>query len=892
MTAKTPKTHPQPTPRVRKIVTGGSPMKSIALQFLDSKPAGPTGITFGVSWPRGELPIGKPVHVRRADGTAVPTQSWPLAFWPDGSIQWLGMAVVVGPQDGDRFAVVKSAGPAPRQPVTVTECGIEIFRRIDTGVMAVDVGDRGTAILQEIRLAATTAPASGACGATEGGAARTVAGTASLVAVLERRAEENGSEVRRRETCLGVVKQIAVEQSGPVRAVIKLEGRHRDPAGREWLPFTVRLAFWAGLPQIDVVESIVFDGDPQRDFIAGLGLRCHVPLLDTPDNRHVRFASAGGIWCEPARYAHLNAPAQRQLDQLAARRVEPRGEDLLLPAWDGFRLEQDSADHFAIRKHQVGPVAWVEAGHGHRASGLVAVSDAGGGLALGVEDFWQSHPAALAVDGLTGTETTLTAWFWSDQAPPMDLRHYGTRDHRPVYEAVNPDPAVYSNAHGIARTSRLRIWALAGGSAQETIPQYARTAAVPPLLVADPAHYAACRVFGPWQPVDRGTPARAALEDKLDRQFAFFRDQVEERRWYGFWNYGDLMHSYDFQRHVWRYDIGGCAWNNAELAADLWLWYAFIRSGRADMFRLATAMTRHVAEVDAYHLGLWKGQGTRHNVSHWGCPCKEPRVCAAGPKRFLLYLTADERMGDLLDEVAESHHGRATNVPTGPDDWQARIGPTWATFSANWLAAWERSGDPRWRDLIVRGIDGILASPHRLLTGTPFTFDPATGAMTYAGDQAYHANRLVSIFGGAEAWMELTELLDHPAFTAAVADYGRVHAAPPEECARLPESLTRTLSLRWSVAKLAAFAAARDGDPALAARVWELLLVGDGFGTGDSNTHGPRAAFTTAPDVLRGGVVHETGLTLIEGSQWALNVFFALGLVPAALEEAGRNSAR
>ena len=866
-------------------------MQPIALRYLDSRPAAPTGVTWGVPVPRGVLAAGEAVHLRRGDGRPLPTQTWALATWPDGSVKWLGLAAVLGPEDGEAFAVAGGAGPTPETPVRVSGVGIEVYQRVETGVMRADVGDRGVNVIQEIVLAG---PASGGLrrhhpissrAAEDVAGDRTVAGGVNLVCRLRRREAGQAGDLCRCEDFLGLVRRLTVEQAGPVRALLRLDGVHRGAAsGRQWLPFTLRLAFWAGLGQMDLVHTIVFDGDPAADFIAGLGLRCHVPLLDTPDNRHVRFAGEGGIWCEPSRYAHLSAPAARQLEQLAARRIEPRGEDLMLPAWDAFRLDQDSSDHFVIRKRQAGPVSWVDCGHGRRAPGLAAVSDPGGGLAVGVEDFWQAFPSALAIAGLTGTETALTAWFWSDEAAPMDLRHYGTRDHRPVYEAVNPDPAVYSSAEGIARTSRLRLLALGPDTTHEDLAARAAVASSPPLLVADPAHYAACRVFGPWAPADRSTPARAAVEGELDRQFAFFRDQIEERRWYGFWHYGDVMHTYDPQRHVWRYDIGGCAWHNAELAADLALWYHFIRSGRADAFRMAAAMTRHTSEVDSYHLGVWKGQGTRHNVVHWGCPCKEPRVCVAGPKRFLYYLTADERMGDLLAEVAESHLGRATNVPADPAACQARIGPTWATFSGNWLAAWERTGDRRWRDLLIRGIEGILASPHRLLTGTPFDFDPATGAMTYAGDHPYHANRLVSIFGGAEAWMELADLVDHPAFAEAVAEYGRVHAATPEECARLPEGLTRTLSLRWSVAKLAAFAAARDGDARLARRAWELLFVGDGFGhKGDSLS--PRGRFTEAPDPLRGGVVHESSLSTNHDSQWALNVVFALGQVPEALED-------
>lgn len=45
-------------------------------------------------------------------------------------------------------------------------------------------------------------------------------------------------------------------------------------------------------------------------------------------------------------------------------------------------------------------------------------------------------------------------------------------------------------------------------------------------------------------------------------------------------------------------DIGGFAWDNTELATDMWLWYSFLRTGREDIFRMAEAMTRHTGEVD------------------------------------------------------------------------------------------------------------------------------------------------------------------------------------------------------------------------------------------------------------------------------------------------------
>jgi hypothetical protein len=153
--------------------------------------------------------------------------------------------------------------------------------------------------------------------------------------------------------------------------------------------------------------------------------------------------------------------------------------------------------------------------------------------------------------------------------------------------------------------------------------------------------------------------------------------------------------------------------------------------------------------------------------------------------------------------------------------------------------------------------------------------------MTYAGEHTYHANRLVSIFGGAETWMELSGLLEWPAFTDAVAEYGRVHAATPKECASMPESLTHTLGLRWSVAKLAAFASGLTGDDGLASRAWELLFAGDGFGTESSRL--PEVNYRTVPDACR-GTVQEASLTTNHSSQWALNVIAALAQTPEALD--------
>ena len=138
------------------------------------------------------------------------------------------------------------------------------------------------------------------------------------------------------------------------------------------------------------------------------------------------------------------------------------------------------------------------------------------------------------------------------------------------------------------------------------------------------------RAFGYWSLSERKTESEAFLENQLDQLFDFYKNEIEARKWYGLFDYGDVMHTYDPIRHCWRYDMGGFAWQNTELVPTYWLWLYFLRTGREDVFTVAEAMSRHCSEVDFYHFGSMAGIGSRHNVRHWGCSCKEPRVSMAG----------------------------------------------------------------------------------------------------------------------------------------------------------------------------------------------------------------------------------------------------------------------
>jgi hypothetical protein len=538
-------------------------------------------------------------------------------------------------------------------------------------------------------------------------------------------------------------------------------------------------------------------------------------------------------------------------DQVAGKRVpnlnqvDAQSQGLMTDwaVWDDFKLDQPNADGFTIVKRTNPQSTWLQAGAGQRASGLVFAGDVSGGLAVSIRNFWQSYPASLEVRHAASGEAELYAWLWSPDGPAMDLRHYDIKAHGldAVYEDVQPG---FSTATGVARTSELTLFATANVPAKEALAALAQLGRLPPLLVCSSDTLHTAGVFGPWSPADRSTPLKRLVEDQLDGSIALYEKEVEQRHWYGFWYFGNVMHSYDEVRHVWRYDLGGMAWDNTELASDMWLWYSFLRTGRADIFRLAEAETRNTSEVDVYHLGRFAGLGSRHNVVPWGCGAKEARISQAAWKRFYYYLTTDERVGDLMDEVANADYKAVEYDPmrlAQPEtarekQFPGRIrgGPDWLAFLGNWMTKWERTGDTKWRDKIYAGMDSIAAMPYGFRSGKNlvYGYDPKTGKLYQVSDELGDYN-LATIQGGAEVVFELNGLIDHPGWQKAWLQYCRLEDAPADVITRDRLSGTegadgKLTGEEQGGGRLAAYAYFRTKNPAFAQRAIDNMFGGFG----------------------------------------------------------------
>ncbi len=798
-----------------------APAGAIDLNWLGgAAPAVESGVSWGLPWPRGAVRREQTFTLSAADGKPLPLQSWPLAYWPDGSIKFSGYATVAATPGPFRLA------PAPASASIALKLSQSAQAiEIDTGKVQARIPKQGAAFIESLTI--------------EG---RIVARDARLACTLEDRSTPG---TLRFPEFTSSIKTVTVEQSGPVRAVVRIEGVHKN-ATREWLPFIVRLYFYSGAEPVRLVHTIVFDGDHEKDFIKGLGLVFTVPMREQVHNRHVRFAGEGdGLWSEPVQPISGRRMLQGASypDQLAGKRIANKetfngaGQKLLSDwaVWSDFKLSQTTADGFTIQKRTNPESCWLDAIAGRRSAGLVFAGDVSGGLAIGLKNFWQSFPSGPEVRNAASPAADLHVWLWSPDAPAMDLRHYDTRAHDldSSYEDVQPG---FSTPHGVARTSELTLFPSAAVPAKSVTEQHVQLTQAPPLLTATPAHLHSTKVFGIWSLPDRSTPAKKALEDQLDAAFEFYHKEVEQRHWYGFWNYGDVMHQHDGARHEWRYDIGGFAWDNSELGTDMWLWYTYLRSGRADAFRMAEAMTRHTGEVDTYHLGRFAMLGSRHNVRHWGCGAKEARISQAAYRRFHYYLTTDERTGDLMREAVNADF-KATEIDpmrlasplTKPLPYPGRVrgGPDWLAFAGNWMTEWERTGDTKWRDKIVAGMDSIAAMPFGFLTGPNqlYGYDPNTGKL-YALEQQVGTYNLATIMGGGEVVFELNTLIEHAGWKKAWEQYCRLHTARRDVIERDKASGVEGADAQYArPGRLSGYLYSLNRNPAYARKAWSGVRI-------------------------------------------------------------------
>lgn len=796
----------------------------IRLKWLENRAEGQTVCTFSVPWDRGMLTNEKLLTIEDPVGRRINNESHVLAYWDDGSIKWTNHGISeMDPAEYYEIYICKAnpgqSGTGSQEALLGT-AGKE-FIQIDNGILLVKIPVGGKDILRDLYIGE-----------------RLVCRKAMLVSIKECHSSfEEGKEIRY-DQFESTVTSAVLEKNHSVKAVVKVTGKYRYKA-KEWLPFQIRFTFYRNNPEIRMVHTFFYDGNPNKDMIKGIGLRYYQTLEGELYNRHVRISGDTGFLTESPKMLTTARTTKRYetllKEQMDGKNIEFTKEDGVFAGllkdsavWEDYRIHQDSASHYQIKKRTKKQCSWVSVKHGTRSGGGVYLGGTNGGIFSGIRNFWQKYPAAVDLYHIAGDEAEITLWFWSPYGESMDLRHYDTDTHmESSYEGFDE---MRSTPYGIANTTEVSLVVSVSTPSHTALKQMERKLQNPDLLVCTSEYYSSAKAFGIWQSEDTSTDFGRWLESRQKQLIQAFKEQIEVHQWYGFWNYGDIMRFYDPVRHCWKFDLGGCAWNNSELVPDMWLWYSFLHNGDSTAFRLAEAYTRHGSEVDQYHFGEYKGLGSRHNVVHWGCGCKEPRVSMAGLNRFFYYLTGDERMGEILDEVADADYTTVNLDPlrtiVASDGYltHARSAPDWSSYCANWMTKWERYQDFSYRNKILTGIRSLIEMPLGLNSGPMFGYDPGTGSLIHIGDnnQSYH---MCNCFGSIQVWQELSYMLQNKEFDRLLEEYGAYYVLPYEEKKRRNPEITADLwGMPGMVIPISAFAAYRKGDKELGARIWQIAV--------------------------------------------------------------------
>ncbi|KAF4472121.1 hypothetical protein FALBO_984 [Fusarium albosuccineum] len=805
------------------------------------------GVSFGMPWPKGLYQSGQTFVIEAGDRSH-PLDSREIAFWPDGSLKWTAHSVSGNIPYHESYSI--KGGSQPQQ-----KAGISIQRHSDSISVSTRLG-------LKLNFAAK-------------GSSRLFTGLS-----LDDQLVSSGATISasiNKNSYSTIVTDTVVENATDSRVVIKVSG-HLVSDDKVHLPFDVRVYVYSNALPIRIVHSFIHDLDAHEP-LTSLGIRFSVPLGDSElYNRHIRLGgSNGGILKEEVQGLsglRFGPTHQNRLDQTQGRPVtltENEWEKTALssglaaiPSWNNYSLSQLSSDGFTIKKRTKPCCSWVKVTGGGRADGTAYVGSARhGGLAAGMAEFWERYPTQIDLSDLTKDEGIITTWLYSPLAEPLDTAPYhdglGLDSYAKQLEALDVTYEDYEpgfvSANGIGRSNELYLRPYKATPSNQDLSLFSALVRDPPRLVATPEHMHAAGVFhGCWAPDYRilgyaPSQKELSIEKNLDLLFNYYRGQVEQHRWYGFLDYGDVQHSYDSYRHAWRYDVGGYAWDNSELSTDLWFWLYFLHTGRADVFKMAEAMTRHTSEVDMYHSGRFKGFGTRHGVQHFSDSSKQLRISSVIYKRIYYYLTGDERTGDIIQELQECQdalltldsHRKVQEHAGIPDDFaMTNIGLDCGPLAASWLTAWERrtEGWTHARDLLIKMLDGLSKLSHGL-GNNAILLNPKTGEVRECPPPtpAYAISHLSMLFGFPEIF---TELLNYAKdeYPETVKSFRHIWLAYCRAYNGGPEVQVKEFGFefpsgpgmwRQSHSTLTAIAALEENSDEMAIAAWDQFLATDGY---------------------------------------------------------------
>lgn len=529
----------------RPIVISVSPDSSLPSfrgpQGADSAPRGGferhgEPVSIGVACPRGAVSRAERWGLTDQRGRPVPVQATTLDRWGDGSVRWLlaEFHADVLAESPSYYALAPDAAvEADPDPISVEHAGE--FVRVNTGAAIIDVPRSGSgfisnAIVSDSPLLHSTAIT-----------AEDAAGTRYFF----------------------TSRRTALERSGPLRVVLRIDGAFIGPQGQSWLDGVVRLQFFRGLGTV----------------------AAEVEVTNRRAARH-----PGGAW---------------DLGDAGSVLIRDLSIDVVTSNEDGAEVwgSLDHSDHmepsgprFAVYQDSSGGSNWQHINHANRDNQVPASFRGFRAMRAGrfIEGL-RATPIASIGGGASRVSVALPR-FW--QVCPKSIEAEGRRCR------VGILPGVYGDLHELQGGERTTT-SLAICFGRDTVSAEPLAWMRSPLCVsADPLSY---RQAGSWAPLAAGSRLASEGYEALVNTAIKGNDTFEQRRElideYGWRNFGELYADHEAvdPRTGKRSETPIVSHYNNQYDAIAGFMTRFMQTADQRWWTLANDLARHVADIDLYH---------------------------------------------------------------------------------------------------------------------------------------------------------------------------------------------------------------------------------------------------------------------------------------------------
>jgi hypothetical protein len=619
----------------------------VGRELPDARPGAP--VKFGVPFPEGTLKVGDAVQVVDDKGNLVVSQSAVLATWdPKGEkgVRWL---LVDFPADGDKqYRVVYGkdliAGKATAAPLAMVNADKSIS--VETGPLSGVISGKTGDLFSGLK-----------------GMDKPVAQPNGQGVFSGFYVEHESKGVFRADLDAGA--KVVLEETGPVRATVKMDGWYTNEKGEKFCRYSIRASFYRGRSDVKLEHTFIFTGESHQDKIKSMGLK----IAEKTGQR-------GGVWGEGYQQ-----------------------DDVVRLFTSNIKVVQDSANHDRIELLEYGAKDTAPVRRAGRSVGGLAY----GSTAVAIRDAWQQYPWGFeVVEGLIDVQlwpagerlldTTFDGYWWylnELQKKYMIFTKPNAKEGRleQYREKIN--------ATGAAKTHEVWLCFAVDGKAGPGPygTRLLREVAYPVIACADPAWSTKTRALDyclhtPKDLVNFGDEERY-LDTVLDMVWA----RTEARHWYGWWDWGSYFQLPGTgDRFPFKYSHGESEWNrNKPKSHYSWgqmAWSQYFRTGERKWLRYGQTYTLYSADRAFIHhteksMGRIAGYEYHYDNSdiHWaggyaGKPGGAAFMNPMADKADYLYeywLTGDRRAMDVLkmwgemQNFAGSEYKYKIGLETGGD---------------------------------------------------------------------------------------------------------------------------------------------------------------------------------------------------------------------------------